>query len=68
MINTAEKAPASMASGDQGQVWGESGHGGETSLHKPRHNRSVRVKTDCCDVKRPGFMEAHLVSHCGGST
>jgi len=29
-----------------------------------RHKISVR--TDSWDVKRPGFMEADLVSHCGG--
>jgi len=33
MVNTAEGAPASMTSVDQGQVWGEWEHGGETSLH-----------------------------------
>jgi hypothetical protein len=28
----------------------------------------IPVKTDCWDVERPGFMEADLVSHCGGAT
>lgn len=28
----------------------------------------IPVKTDCWDVERPGFMEADLVCHCGGST
>jgi len=27
----------------------------------------IPVKTDTWDVERPGFMEADLVSHCGGS-
>jgi hypothetical protein len=28
----------------------------------------IPVKIDCWDVERPGFMEADLVSHRGGST
>lgn len=28
----------------------------------------IPVKTDVWDVKRPGFMEADLVPHCGGSS
>jgi len=31
-----------------------------------RHH--IPVKTDCWDVKRPGFMESDLVPHCGGSS
>jgi len=41
MVNTAEGAPASMTSVDQGQVWNESGGGGETSLHKPQYYRPL---------------------------
>jgi transposase InsO family protein len=26
----------------------------------------IPIRTDCWDVGRPGFMEADLVSHCGG--
>lgn len=28
----------------------------------------IPVKTDSWDIKRPGFMEADLVPHCGGSS
>jgi len=28
----------------------------------------IPVKTDSWDIKRPGFMEADLVLHCGGSS